>query len=246
MSRTFTRTSPSDIAFADHASHDFPNASWAAHIRVYWNGDQDLTARYIFDVRGSSSFLVPYVYGYSGPGASFGCSIADDNGYIGSELDTSANFNFGVWQSIVIYHDKGTEFGCYIENAQSGTMMVADTGGIGFTFTSDWTFGNSNTPSTTNGFDGRLADFAVWHRLLTSNERDRLKNGDSPEFIQGFKKYIPMIKTVTDRVTGQTGTETNITDGEHPRIQEPYPQTSLHGRKRTPHYYHKLLAGVGA
>ena len=71
-------------------------------------------------------------------------------------------------------------------------------------------------------WDGRIAEFAIWNRILTAAEAAILGDGFSPAFIpNGLVFYAPMIRGLQDLKSGNVGTATNAVVYPHPRIIYP-------------------------
>lgn len=74
-------------------------------------------------------------------------------------------------------------------------------------------------------WDGKIAELAIWNRILTAAEAAILGDGYSPLFIpNGLVFYAPMIRNVQDLKSGNTGTITGATVANHPRIIYPSAQ----------------------
>lgn len=70
---------------------------------------------------------------------------------------------------------------------------------------------------------GKIAEFAIWNRILTAAEAAILGKGYSPLFIpNGLVFYAPLIRNVPDLKGGGSGTVTNAAVFAHPRIIYPY------------------------
>lgn len=72
-------------------------------------------------------------------------------------------------------------------------------------------------------FDGKIAELAIWNRILTAGEAAILGKGFSPLFIpNGLVFYAPMIRSIPDMKSGNVGTATNAVVFPHPRIIYPF------------------------
>lgn len=74
-------------------------------------------------------------------------------------------------------------------------------------------------------WDGKIAEFGVWNRILSAAEADILGKGFSPLFIpRGLVFYAPLVGKYSpeiDIVGGGSGTITGATAASHPRIIYP-------------------------
>lgn len=71
-------------------------------------------------------------------------------------------------------------------------------------------------------WDGKIAEFAIWNRILTATEAAILGAGFSPLFIpNGLVFYSPLMRNTQDIKGGNVGTVTNAVVFPHPRIIYP-------------------------
>lgn len=136
----------------------------------------------------------------------------------------------GQWVQVVMTYD-----GSSIENdpviyfngsSQAITEVTKpngtlDSGSLAFTF--------GNRSANDRAFDGALAEFAQWSRILDAGEIATLATGYSPAFIMnGLRFYVPLIgkfSPETDIKGLISGTVTGAVADSHPRII--YPQGSF-------------------
>lgn len=72
-------------------------------------------------------------------------------------------------------------------------------------------------------WDGKIAEFAIWNRVLTAAEATILGKGFSPLFIpNGLVFYAPLVRGAKDLKSGNSGTIVNAVVFPHPRIIYPY------------------------
>lgn len=85
---------------------------------------------------------------------------------------------------------------------------------------------NANSGSIA-AWDGRMAEYAYWNRILTAGEWAALGKGFSPLFFRrGLVFYMPLMGRISpepDYIFGTTGTVTGATGTSHPKII--YPST---------------------
>lgn len=80
--------------------------------------------------------------------------------------------------------------------------------------------GNVSDDSLT--WDGRIAEYAVWNRVLSASEVAQLGKGYAPSFIRkGLVFYDPLIRGVGDIVGGVIPSITGTTVIEHPLVIKP-------------------------
>lgn len=121
----------------------------------------------------------------------------------------------GTMRSVVSTFDGG-----------AGTKCVAYVDGTSQTVTDQPTSTTIGTPTQMGlannaGFrmNGRLAELAIYNRVLTQAEATMHANGMSClKFPRGLIFYAPLIREVHDIVGGLTGTITGTTVSDHPRI----------------------------
>lgn len=70
--------------------------------------------------------------------------------------------------------------------------------------------------------NGRLAEFAIWNRVLTAAEVAQLGDGFAPSVMRrGLVFYDPLLRNTTDAIKGTAGTATGTTVVSHPRTIYP-------------------------
>ena len=85
---------------------------------------------------------------------------------------------------------------------------------------SPFTVGNNSAGS--RSFDGRIAEVAVWNRVLSAGERSGLAKGYSAlHYLRGLMSAPGLIRNPTCPITGVSGTLTGTTVVAHPRIIYP-------------------------
>jgi hypothetical protein len=132
----------------------------------------------------------------------------------------------GSWQHFCGTHDLSSSSNSpilYIDGAsQSLTTRSAPSGTRSNTSTT-FTIGRDTDGS--QYWDGRLAEMAIWNRILNASEVAGLAKGLSPAFFpNGLVFYTPLIgrnSPETDIKGGVTGTLTGTSNIAHPRIIYP-------------------------
>lgn len=136
----------------------------------------------------------------------------------------------GSWHHLLITYDGSSSSNdpiFYINgNVESSTERVAPSGTITAPSTALYV-GSENGSGQFH--DGRLAEFAIWNRVLTAGEASALGKGFSPLFSpNGLKFYSPLIgekSTEPDLMFGTAGSvDAGVTKIAHPRII--YPSSS--------------------
>jgi hypothetical protein len=111
-----------------------------------------------------------------------------------------------VWHSIVVTYDGGSAANDPVIYVDGASVTVTETvAPVGTRIVGGLVFTLGNAASNNRNWDGSLAEFAVWDRLLTATEANRLGIGYSPAFFPtGRVEYIPM----REANVGQAGTPT--------------------------------------
>ncbi len=118
------------------------------------------------------------------------------------------------WNQVILtYDDDGDQKG-HIYVAGSEISYDTDTAGVQGVAASDadgnFILGNDEAASRT--FDGHMAHFAVWNRVLTAGEIAALAAGYSPLFfLSGMQLYAPLDASTQDYM-GNTATDTVAPD----------------------------------
>lgn len=117
----------------------------------------------------------------------------------------------------------------YYDNvSQTVTESAAPSGSLK---SGAYTYILGNRSGTDRAWNGRMAHFARWNRVITADERAALAAGYSPLFFpNGLIRYVPLGRSSPeiDQVGGTSGTVTGATVVDEPRIIYPTrPTTSL-------------------
>ena len=124
----------------------------------------------------------------------------------------------GSWVHVLVTYDGGatTNDPIIYHDAVSQSVTEDDTpDGTISTNADNYVLGNRKNDDARH-FDGDLAEFAIWDRILSQAEATALAKGASPLFLsQSLVSYTPMIRTVTDRLGAAptvTGTAVQVHD----------------------------------
>ncbi len=131
-----------------------------------------------------------------------------------------------TWTNHVITYDFGatTNDPIWYRNgvSQSVTEIGTPAGTAGHTADDGTLTIGAYDDGSTEYWLGRIAELAIWNRLLTAAEAEILGDGFSPLFIpNGLVYYTPLIRNVSDLKSGNSGTITNALVTPHPRIIYP-------------------------
>src|ERR1044072_7635251 len=130
----------------------------------------------------------------------------------------------GAWHYLVITYDGGSTSNdpvIYLDgSSQTVTEVTAPTGSLHL---STQTIAIENrTSDNARCFNGLIAEYARWDRILSAGEIDLLAKDYSPRFIsRSLIFYSPLIGKASpepDIKGGLTGTVTGATAAAHPRI----------------------------
>ena len=134
-----------------------------------------------------------------------------------------------AWQHIVVTYDSGATTNdpvFYINGASQVLTLDTAPVGIAITNTDPYVIGNRGNDNLRN-FDGYIAEFAIYDRILTQAEITILSRGYSPSFIPAsLVSYHPLIREPIDR-RGAVGTISGATAVAHPRIIYPASRNSI-------------------
>ena len=142
----------------------------------------------------------------------------------------------GAWHHIAITYNGGATTNdpiIYKDGvSQTITERVAPTGTLQLPTGSGWIGSDDGTGEF---FDGRLAEFAIWNRILTAGEIAALGKGFSPLTNPvGLVLYLPLIGTASPEIELIGGSNLTLTNAPtniaHPRIIYP---TSFQDRRFT-------------
>lgn len=157
----------------------------------------------------------------------------------------------GQWLNLIVTYDGGATTNdpvIYIDNSsQSLTETNAPSGSI-VTNADAYVLGARGGDSLRN-FDGKLAEFAIWDRILTTGEIAALAKGYSPAFFfTSLVEYLPLIRSMVS-YKNAAATDTGTAEIAHPRII--YPSLSQIRRFTTAsspaavQRFYRMMMGVG-
>jgi hypothetical protein len=208
-----------DTNFADNHTQ----MSWS--LLAYRNGSGGAAFGRLFD-RAHASGVGGRIFFYDGNGVSDYVLQVDWTGSRGQWLCTAPVT--GSWHSVVITYDGSSTSNdpiIYLNGvSQSLTEVVTPVGSIE-TGTEDYYVGNRADGA--RGWDGMLAEFAHWNRVLSAGEVAGLAKGFSPLFYgHGLVYYAPLMGRYTTEWNraangGMTGSVTGTAAQPHPPILYP-------------------------
>jgi hypothetical protein len=139
---------------------------------------------------------------------------------LGGQWDTTGHAT-STWVDIVVTQTGVNAPSIYFDGVSQTVSTVFSPSGSALTTTPAFVVGNRPSDSA-RGFDGALAEFAVWNRILDVNEIASLGAGLTPSCIpNGLVLYAPLIRDAVDmRGQGAAPTVTGTAVYPHPRVYE--------------------------
>ena len=136
-----------------------------------------------------------------------------------------------AWHHVLVTYDSSSttnDPAIYIDGVAQTVTENSTPAGTVVDNTSGYVIGNRGNDSART-WDGYLAEFATWDRILSAEEIAALANGISPLFMRSqLLSYVPIIREVVDfRQINPTVTGTTTVD--HPRIIYPRAGVSFAG-----------------
>lgn len=130
----------------------------------------------------------------------------------------------GVWAHILVTYDGGSSANdplAYVDGVSQTVTEATGPSGTLNTNTSRYIVGNRANDDARN-WNGRLCEFAIWNRILTTAEISALAKGYSASFFpNGLQEYIPLIREpVSYRQAAPTLTGGSVQN--HPKIIYPF------------------------
>lgn len=143
---------------------------------------------------------------------------------LGRSGDYTGSLNT-AWHNVVITHDGTftdyTTIHIYFDGVESVDYTNGVNGANETAATGKWVLGG-RTFDTTRNMVGKLAEFAIWNRVLSAGEIATLANRYSPMFIQnGLKFYIDLVSGTGSRVSAAATSVTGTTVFDHPPMRYP-------------------------
>lgn len=128
-----------------------------------------------------------------------------------------------VWQHVAVTYDAGSVSNdpiIYINGASQALILDTNPSGTVNTSTDPYVIGNRGNDNARN-FDGYIAEFAIYDRILSAAEIAILSKGYSPAFIlDGLVCYYPLIREAIDQKNA-AGTVSGASAVSHARVIYP-------------------------
>lgn len=192
-----------------------------------------------------------YIWQSAAVGGTFGCAFFQIGGAdrqlafqragstaLNFQTATSA-FSINTWHHVCASHNGSTGAGSasgaqiYINGVAVGSAIQDLAGET--TTNSGFQIG-ARTSDNLRNFNGRIAEVAVWNRVLTAAEVEILVRGYAPDRLPRLLRfYVPLIRETNEARQGMIGTVTGTTVIDHPRII-----------RRRPRRWIPVLIGGGA
>jgi hypothetical protein len=136
---------------------------------------------------------------------------------------TAPSPSTAAWHPVILRYDGTsviTDPLVDFETAQTVTEVTAPDGVVTTASTVRFL---GNRELVDRAWDGKLAEFALWNRILTDPEVAQLAAGDAPSLISsGLIHYRPLISTAVDSITSDSGSVTGaLVQADHPAITYP-------------------------
>ena len=121
----------------------------------------------------------------------------------------------GQWLHVCVTHDGTfndyTKMHIFINNVECESYSIGQNGATEAAIAGSWSIGGRKFDDTRN-FDGKLAQVAVWNRVLTAGEIANLAAGYAPSFISdGLQFYAPLNTASLTATPGGDGTADGTT-----------------------------------
>lgn len=155
----------------------------------------------------------------------------------------------GAWiHNVVTYDGSSTANDPIIYNngvSQSITERSSPSGSLVNTSTNFYIGSEANTGQY---WDGRIAEFAIWNRILSQDEVTALAKGASPLlFARGLIFYTPLVRGANEMIGGLIGNLANSPSViEHPTIFRPYPSSVFPRGSSSTNYTRSLSDNISA
>lgn len=141
------------------------------------------------------------------------------------------------WQHVAVTYNRSSTANVptiYINGVAQTLSTTASPAGTPVSSNSSWLIGNN--PPATRVFQGSIAEFAVWAKILTASQIAALAQGYSPLFFIGGTRVYAPLSDITGRLNLRAGgsTVTGTTMGTHPKIIYPNSIQSFYGNTSAP------------
>lgn len=146
-------------------------------------------------------------------------------GFYGRNRYGTGELTTGSWQHLLGTSDSSaqeTGMELYVDGAVPGSTSTDTGSGSETSHSGSWSIGGRIYDDNRN-FNGRIAEFGVWNRVLSSDEIGALAKGFAPShFLNGLVFYVPLVgRNDTDRIAGKTPTYDGSSVVSHQRIYYP-------------------------
>ena len=200
---------------ADLTGSAFTISAWIYH-------DTQTTIDYIFEIHQSGNLA---------NGIWFYCTTSGEIGLIragSTNLEKGVNVDLvGSWHHVLVTHDgvitTSSSIHFYVDGTENTDIDWQVNGAGELAPTGSWSIGGRIFDDNRN-WDGKIAEVAVWNRVLASEEITGLAGGKTPEFYSSNLLFYYSAKT--DTTTAETGGAAATVDGttysaDHPAVNSP-------------------------
>lgn len=206
------------LAVADDSAMDFPDADFMMAGWIRFTSGAGSSAQYIF-WRNDPSNAPGWWFLYAEGSTNAGWTLRNSSGSLVSCAGT-ISVDAGNWHYFELVRD-GANMYIYRDGVEVASGSVATAGGIDAP--ADLIVGVRGSDfSSIRFFGGDLAEWALWQRLPSDDERAALRKGYSPLFFpRGMSFYMPMVRESVERIVPVSVTNNGPVPSSHPPIIYP-------------------------
>lgn len=130
-----------------------------------------------------------------------------------------------TWVHLLVTYDSGSASNTptvYVNGTSVSVTKVGTTSGTAQGASGDYIIGNNAGTGGARGWDGRMAEFAVWNRILSAGEATLLGTAKmTPDVLfRDLVCYYPLKYDLRDAAQHEFGTANGTTTVAHPPVYE--------------------------
>lgn len=181
-----------------------------------WVRPDDVSTTRTWAKWGTTASTNPFLFLFGQTSAAIRFFVRDDSA-VGANATKAAVLSTSTWT-----HVAGTRNGDDVQVYADGAAGTSANAAIGTISINNLRIGaaDDGAGGLIQHFDGRVAEFAIWDVVLSTDEIASLSAGISPRHVRPVSLvfYTPLVRDITELRQPVTLTDNSSTAADHPRI----------------------------